>query len=650
MPTPAASLVPELSVLKPLDPSLYKSEDEYEIYILSNAQVVYENGRPGRHASLLEAYADTPLRVEGRLDSVERAQTKYLVKKPLRPTDIVIREVTRFSYGQTEDGETVIWALGAAGWYELRPGRAYKDIYDGMVQAVEILYFVTDIYNEPRKKGGRPSAQLIWQEYAEDERFACNTTEEARRIFHKHRAFLIMCFLNKAQGIGWSNTPLCQYYKRVYSKEFEQVKARIEGKAQEKEKKSSRAASPPARTGRRSKTETNAPQPPKKDDNWWAAAALFEFMQKAVNLGAIRVGQINLERVARLIVKRYEVEDVELARNILFAYASNLRYMMDHPKRKSIEYFQDEPIYQELAAANRLSAADLRRAQSTELRTRRDHSSLKEDLESDSSGSEEIETPKRPPRHKKVGRLSVLRPKTTRIAGKGKGVNQGKGKAPSANMASASEGEEVAAGSDSDMPIDTPTHALSPGKRKHVPEAAETNPRKRALTASPEPDELEQDEVEEEQETEETEEDFPSSPSENQDEEETESAEPLPLQWRTRNAPVKSPPILPPVISTPLPTYTPNGPGDSWICNFDGCSQKVYGASTDLGRSLITDHLKDHARGRQKEVEIVRGEERRLGLPVNNLIKRIREMAEMQQPLFPSMAGPSAPRPIGRMV
>jgi hypothetical protein len=87
-----------------------------------------------------------------------------VVKKPYKPTDIVIRNVTRFSYGQTTDGELMIWALGEAGWFEIQPAHSYKPIYDDMVEAVELLYFISDIYNEPRKRGGGPSAQLIYQE------------------------------------------------------------------------------------------------------------------------------------------------------------------------------------------------------------------------------------------------------------------------------------------------------------------------------------------------------------------------------------------------------------------------------------------------------------------------------------------------------
>jgi len=87
-----------------------------------------------------------------------------VVHRPYKPVDLTIRNVMRYSYGQTTDGDMMIWALGSAGWFEIQPSRAYKDIYEDMVRAVEILYFVTDVYNEPRKRGGGPSAELIFQE------------------------------------------------------------------------------------------------------------------------------------------------------------------------------------------------------------------------------------------------------------------------------------------------------------------------------------------------------------------------------------------------------------------------------------------------------------------------------------------------------
>jgi hypothetical protein len=78
--------------------------------------------------------------------------------------DIELQNVTRFSYGEMTDGAYKIWAQGKAGWFEIQPAPQYKPIYDEMIQAVELLYFITDIHSEVRKKGGGPSAELIFQE------------------------------------------------------------------------------------------------------------------------------------------------------------------------------------------------------------------------------------------------------------------------------------------------------------------------------------------------------------------------------------------------------------------------------------------------------------------------------------------------------
>lgn len=66
--------VPESEVLQPLDASNTNSDD-WEIFVLKDARITYEsNGQP---ASLLAAYADTPLKVQGRLEMPERGQQKY---------------------------------------------------------------------------------------------------------------------------------------------------------------------------------------------------------------------------------------------------------------------------------------------------------------------------------------------------------------------------------------------------------------------------------------------------------------------------------------------------------------------------------------------------------------------------------------------
>ena len=521
------------------------------------------------------------------------------------------------------DGSYVLWALGEAGWFEIQPAAHYNAMFDDMLQAVEILYFVTDIYNEPRKRGGGPSFSLICQEYAEDERFACTDTAEAKRIFYKHREFLLMCFLKRTHGIGWSNTPLYQTFRRQFPKDFERCKARNEGRYADikPEKKSTARTSPaPASTAEAAlgKAQTNkgkttvakTEDAPKKDDNWWEAAVLFEFMQKAVNQRVVRAGRnsITVERIAQLIIKRYEIEDVQTARNVLLVHAQNLCYMMDHPRRQNIRFFAAEPIYGELAAGHTLPAAEQRRAEGVELKPRRDHATLRGEISesSDTSDEEEheddvITTPnRRIPGRSKKGTLSVLRPKS---GGKGKSIQRG-GKGKTKPPVPVSDSETSSASDDeAAMAIDTPTHALSPGPSKRKLEtSAETNEegKRKRTHSSPIP---------------------PSSPPTSDDAtpEPGTAVPPLPLRYRpgtTQLTSKSTQPVLPAIVSTPLPTYESNGPRDSWICTFDGCAQRIYGCSKDIGRQLITEHLEDHTKGREKVVGILWREQDKLHLPV----------------------------------
>jgi hypothetical protein len=531
------------------------------------------------------------------------------------------------------DGELVIWALGEAGWFEIRPARNYRAIYQDMVEAVELLYFITDIYNEPRKRGGGPSAQLIYQEYAEDGRYPCASPELAARIFDKHHEFLVMCFLNRAQGIGWSNTPIYQSFKRQYPTVFESAKARIEGRYAhaQKEARASKPASvsasvtaPASQKSRanRSKPGTRKPsEHPKRDDNWWEAATIYEFIWSAVNKNALRPGHnhITVERVAKLMTRRYEIEQIEIAKNVLLVHARNLCYKIEHPRSKSAAFLVHEPIYRELEMRHDLPAAEIRKAEAVQLRPRRDHALHRDesDISDDSSIDDAVATPKRQSDgRKKRGHLSVLRPKSAKYSGKGKGVKLDKGKKPNLGDTSPEEVNSSAEAGDesdstSDIDIDTPTQALSPskGKRKFIEtgdDEAEKGRRKRAVSASA----------------------TPSSPPSTESDEDTEAAEadneaPIPLRNRLTNTQTNGkstetskPNLVPPIVSTPLPTYAPNGPRDSWICTFDGCSQRIYGASRDLGRELITEHLEDHANGRHAVVGILLREEEKLSLPV----------------------------------
>jgi hypothetical protein len=350
---------------------------------------------------------------------------------------------------------------------------------------------------------------------------------------------------------------------------------------------------------------------------------MFEFIQKVVNQRVLRAGRnhITVDQIARLIVKRYEIEDVETAKNVLLVHAQNLCYMMDHPRRKHTQFFVEEPIYQELAAGHSLAAAEQRRAEGVELRPRKDHATLRgEESESSNTSDEEgevITTPvRRPPGRRKGARLSVLRPRSSNFSGKSKGIKHGKGKGGKGKAPFPNSDDEVQDTKDSDgedeMALDTPTQALSPGCEKRKLDVLDANEsrRKRTASASIAP------------ESPPTTASSPSSDAEPAPQDA--SAYPLPLRHRPTNIPSTSQPqsshtksaIVPSLVSTPLLTYEPNGPRDSWICNFDGCAQRIYGCSKETGRQLITEHLEDHAKGREKVVGILWQEQDKLHLPV----------------------------------
>lgn len=355
---------------------------------------------------------------------------------------------------------------------------------------------------------------------------------------------------------------------------------------------------------------------PKKDDNWWEAAALFEFMQKAVNQRVMRAGrnQITLERVAELVVRRYEIDEVDMAKNVLLVHARNLCHMMNHPRRQAVRYFVNEPIYHVLSSGHNLSAAEQRRAEGVELRPRKDRATLR-DGESEASDKSDMDgdvlsTPLRQPSRQKRGRLSILRPKSAKSSGsrQGKSIkgNQIKRKPP---LLESEDDSQEAVSSEDEMSIDTLAQPMSPGldKRKldsiDINDNEEDDRRKRVTNAS--------DATE-------------SPPSAGSEDEETQSATGgprLPLRYKPKIGTQTSPSytksaMAVPLVSTPLPTYESNGPRDSWICTFDGCSQRIYGCSKEMGRQLITEHLEDHARGREKVVGILWREQDKLQLPV----------------------------------
>ena len=65
----------------------------------------------------------------------------------------MIARVYTYSLEIKDDGKIVIWALGVSGWYALSPAKAYKPIFQQMVEKTIIWLFLEDRYTPDIFKG-----------------------------------------------------------------------------------------------------------------------------------------------------------------------------------------------------------------------------------------------------------------------------------------------------------------------------------------------------------------------------------------------------------------------------------------------------------------------------------------------------------------
>lgn len=76
---------------------------------------------------------------------------------------MVIDNVTHYAYGQNDDGEVGIWVAGQAGWFAISPAKGYRLVYNDMVEAIDLLYFLVDRHQRKRqsRRIGNPSFEYL---------------------------------------------------------------------------------------------------------------------------------------------------------------------------------------------------------------------------------------------------------------------------------------------------------------------------------------------------------------------------------------------------------------------------------------------------------------------------------------------------------
>ncbi|KAI1776349.1 hypothetical protein F4818DRAFT_413840 [Hypoxylon cercidicola] len=140
----------EESVLKPASAQVHT--DDWPCFLLADATVYHQNGTL---ANLLHVDLEGPFITRGRLE-VEKDQERYLVNRNMKDRSpwIQIQKTVSFSIGLKVDEPRmpVLWASGGAGWFEIIPSDAYKDMCDIMFQGICLHFAVLDRYEAALEK------------------------------------------------------------------------------------------------------------------------------------------------------------------------------------------------------------------------------------------------------------------------------------------------------------------------------------------------------------------------------------------------------------------------------------------------------------------------------------------------------------------
>ncbi|KAJ9629466.1 hypothetical protein H2203_001840 [Taxawa tesnikishii (nom. ined.)] len=279
MPSPSAQLLHESRLLVPYP--LTAHLNDWPIFSLSNCHVTDPSSSDSSElVNLLHADALRPLTLTGTLSSPSKDQAHlFLPPSPSHPHHlhklytIQVTDIKQYAYGQYEDGGVEIWVAGQAGWFTVKPSRSYKSVHQGMVQAIQLLYFAADVYKasqeqlqESHKGRGRPrkysvdrtdvSAANVFAQYADAHPSICASSEEAAELFYTHKRFLMSSMLAGKEGLSWSAIPIFRHLEHKFPDEIRELRQRLAANKAPVPRKQSGSATPQSQASSKRKRAT----------------------------------------------------------------------------------------------------------------------------------------------------------------------------------------------------------------------------------------------------------------------------------------------------------------------------------------------------------------------------------------------------------
>ena len=454
-------ILPEETILHSQNPVPTDLNDWPE-FTLTDAKVRVPGS--SKYASLLGATAAYPLSVTGRLSrldaqtsklgiftrcarvcSIADQRSRAVIHPKYSQVQLKIEHCTQYAFGQDPLGKSLIWAGGKAGWFEIIPSIRYAPLYDDIVRAIDLIYFLSDAHQKfvlrrPVRGAKIEELLVLYQQHTD---YRVDDNAEAEAVFEKHHSFLIRQMLEGWEGINWARTHLWSYFSRLYPDEVVQDSTADPGDSEDEDDVRDIVDivdGDDSSDGRRSGRDSD-------DEKSWADIIAEEIMKMKAS-GHMCKRHCNVDELAKFLVKQCNVASKDQASNIIKDAAHSLLSRLDaDPDQSANRTWSRKVIYRQL-----------QRLVDNEQDLREDESTIGIDISA-----------KSPPnrRHQK----SILRPSTG--AGKGKKRMLRAQSPPEDDIEDERELEDPAISS---MSMETPTKKIRPDSNsRDTPARRSTN-------------------------------------------------------------------------------------------------------------------------------------------------------------------------------
>ncbi|KAL4975404.1 hypothetical protein BDW66DRAFT_137626 [Aspergillus desertorum] len=556
----------EDSVLRARDPSLV-DENDWEEFSLSEVRILV----PGksRYANLLTATPESPVQVTGCLEEVEVEQESLVLDSDYLTKRIVLDDVSHFAYGQHDDGEVGIWVAGRAGWFSISPAKGYRPMFNEVIEAIDLLYFLADRH-KPKRSSRRkiwtpPSLEYLCDEYVLHTHGICEDGDDSLEVFYKHHNFLMSRMIRGEEEVNWAETSIFAHLCEKFPEDYEELRAQKESMDAETEEEDNGEEKPQDEDV---EMETRAPTPDLTAVSKAQADAIYQIILDLKEAGHLAKRQLNLDLVTSTLMARFEIDELEYAQNLISATAAAILESMNEAKTNTFDWSK-KVIYRELKAVSKKTLANV---VFTPLRPR-----MTEDDGSSDEESEHEQPRQRRPRHRK----SVLRPKS-QIASK---------RAEKRTRSTAADYDLSDENQDAMDEFETPTKVRGHDLVRDPLSTTRAKRRTQSILSDSE-------------------------------------AERTPLQetLQSQNTLVSAAEPVPDTGSS----HDSNLPADTWVCKVPGCDKIITKCTSKRGKEQIKDHSLAHADDTKAKLELVEAEKRlNVNFRVDNLLSRIRDMGAL---------------------